>query len=300
MRKALKWIGIVLAGLAGLIVIAVIGLSLSANVRLNKTYRIEPAPLTIPDDHDAIARGEYIFNVSCAGCHGVDLSGTNFFDDPAIGYFPAPNLTAGEGGIGGYYSDTDFVRAIRHGVGANGKALMVMPSSAYWYFSDEDLGAVIAYIKSAPAVDNVHDEKNLKLLGRILMSVGAFGDVLAAENIIHDSSRPNSPQLGITADYGEYLVNTGDCATCHGDNLAGAQPPEPGAPFSPNLTPGGVLSIWTADEFITTMRTGVTPYGKELDGNFMPYKGYGQMTDEDLTAMFLYLQTLPAEESPSN
>ena len=74
----------------------------------------------------------------------------------------------------------------------------------------------------------------------------------------------------------------------------GIRPPEPGSPFSTNLTPGGVLAIWTAADFIETMRTGVTPYGRQLDSSFMPYEDYSRLTNDDLTAMFLYLQSLPA------
>jgi len=298
MKKVLKWIGIVLAGLVGILIVGVIGISISANSRMNKTYNVEPVAVTIPEDRKAIERGEYIYAASCAGCHGDDLAGTGFIDDPAIGYIPAPNLTSGQGGIGSTYNDTDFVRAIRHGISGDEKPLMIMPAKAYWYFSDEDLGAVIAYVKSATPVDNVFEEKKIKLLGRILMSVGAFGEVFAAEVLDHDAARPSAPQSGVTADYGEYLVNTGDCSNCHGANLAGAQSPEPGSPFSPNLTPGGVLAIWMADEFIETMRTGITPYGRQLDPNFMPYEDFGRLNDEDLTAMFLYLQSLPLQETP--
>ena len=293
MKKVLKWIGIVLAGIVGIVIVAVIGLSVSANSRINKAYQVTPAAVNIPDDAAAIKRGAYIFSTSCAGCHGDDLAGTRFFDDPAIGTIPAPNLTSGQGGIGGTYSDTDFVRAIRHGVRADGAPLMIMPSKAYWYFSDEDLGAVIAYVKSASPLDNDLGEKDLKPMGRILLAIGAFGEVFAAEVLDHDGPRPSVPARGTTIEYGEYLINTSDCRSCHGETLAGAKSAEPGAPFSPNLTPDGVLSLWSAADFIETMRTGVTPYGRKLDVNFMPYEEYGRMTDDDLTAMFLYLQSLP-------
>jgi mono/diheme cytochrome c family protein len=299
MKKFAKWIGIMLAGLLGIIIIAVVGLSISANSRLNKVYDVEPETIPISGDQSTIERGKYVYAFSCAGCHGDDLSGTRFFENSAIGYFPAPNLTGGQGGIGGTYSDTDFMRAIRHGIGAEGNPLLVMPSKAYWYFSDEDLGAVIAFIKSADPVDHVLEEKQLKLLGKVLISVGAFGEIFAAEVLDHEALPPPAPERGVTVEYGEYLAYTGDCHACHGADLAGGQSAEPGAPFSPNLTPSGVLSIWTADEFIETMQTGVTPYGRKLDGNFMPYKAFARMTDDDLTAMFMYLQSLPAKETTS-
>lgn len=297
MKKVLKWIGIALSGLVGLLVLALIGLTISANNRLNKIYEVTPAAVNIPTDAATLERGKYIFDTSCAGCHGDNLAGTRFFDDPALGYIPAPNLTAGQGGIGGIYTDADFVRAIRHGLDAGGKPLMIMPSKAYWYFSDEDLGAVIAYVKSAAPVDNDWGEKALKPMGRILLAVGALGDVLAAEGLDHAGPRPAAPNRGLTAEYGEYLVNTGDCRACHGEVLSGGTSLEPGAPFSPNLTPGGVLASWSAAEFIETLRTGITPYGRRLDANFMPYEEYGRLTDEDLTAMFLYLQSLPAMDT---
>lgn len=287
MKKVLKWFGIALAGLVGFLVLAVIGLTASANNRLNKTYEVTPAAVSIPADAAAIERGKYIYSTSCAGCHGDDLAGTRFFDDPALGYIPAPNLTAGQGGIGGIYTDTDFVCAIRHGLDSGNKPLMIMPSKAYWYFSDEDLGAVIAYVKSASPVDNKLGEKALKPMGRILLALGALSDVFAAEGLDHAGPRPAAPNRGLTAEYGAYLVNTGDCRACHGEALAGGKSTEPGAPFSPNLTPGGVLASWSAAEFSETLRTGVTPYGRQLDANFMPYEEYGRLTDDDLTAMFL-------------
>ena len=145
MRKALKWIGIVLGVLVGLIFIFVVFMFSMGTSRLNKSYSVEPAPVSIPEDAAAIERGEYLYATSCSGCHGEDLEGKAVLDDPVLGYFPASNLTNGQGGIGNY-TETDLVRAIRHGVGADGKPLMIMPAKAYWYFSDQDLGAILALI----------------------------------------------------------------------------------------------------------------------------------------------------------
>jgi mono/diheme cytochrome c family protein len=297
MKKVLKWIVIVIGGLVAVVAVAAIGLSFSATTRLNKTYTVQPAPLVISEDAAAIERGAYIYNTTCAGCHGDNLAGTPFFNDPALGSIPAPNLTAGAGGIGDAFSDTDWVRAIRHGIDPQGKPLMVMPSLAFWHFNDQDLGAVIAYIKSVPPVNNDLGQKALKPVGRILLSVGAFGDVLAAEVLEHNAPRPSAPPQAVTADYGQYLVDTLDCRSCHAANLAGGQSSEPGAPPSPDLTPAGTLSIWSDADFIQTMRTGTTPYSRQLDPAFMPYEVYGRLTDEDLTAIFLYLQSLPVTET---
>jgi mono/diheme cytochrome c family protein len=299
MKKVFKWIGIIFAVLILLVVVIAGSLFIKGSSQLSKTYQVQPVAIAIPDDEGSIEHGAYLFSVSCAGCHEDNLSGKVILDDPAIGVLTASNLTAGQGGIGSYYSDTDFTRAIRHGVDAEGQGLLIMPSKAYWHFSEEDLGAIIAYIKTAPPVDNDPGQKSLSPLGKIMLAAGAFGEAFAAEVLDHDAPFAAAPERGATAAYGEYLVNTGDCRACHGPDLAGAQSPEPGSPFSPNLTPAGVLAIWTADDFIETMHTGVTPYGRQLDPNFMPYKYYSRMNDQDLTTIFLYLQSLPAIETNS-
>jgi len=299
MKKVFKWISITLGVLILLVLVIAGSLFIKGSSQLSKTYQVEPVAITIPNDESSIERGAYLFQVSCAGCHSDDLSGKVILDDPAIGYLPAPNLTAGQGGVGNHYSDTDFARAIRHGVDAEGQGLLIMPSKAYWHFSEEDLGAIIAYIKTASPVNNDLGQKSQSPLGKIMLGAGAFGEAFAAEVLEHDAPLAAAPERGTTAAYGEYLVNTGDCRTCHGPDLAGMQSPEPGSPYSPNLTPAGVLAIWTADDFIETMHTGVTPYGRQLDPNFMPYKYYSRMNGQDLTAIFIYLQSLPATETAS-
>ncbi|RMH01649.1 MAG: hypothetical protein D6706_01575 [Chloroflexi bacterium] len=299
MRKILKWLGIILGSLIGLVLILAAVLITIGTSQLNKTYDIEPETIAIPTDSDTIARGQYIYSTTCASCHGDNLAGTSFFDDPALGNIPAPNLTAGNGGIGNTYTDADYVRAIRHGVRPDGTPLMIMPSNAFYYFSDEDLGAIIAYIKNATPQNQPWPAKRLSPMGRILLAAGAFGDVLHAETIDHTGPRPTAPAQGVTAVYGEYLVNTGDCRNCHGPDLTGQQPGEPGAPFAPNLTSSGHLADWSAEDFIAAMRTGQTPDGHEIDGDFMPWEHIGRMTDDDLTAMFLYLQSLPTTTTES-
>ncbi len=92
------------------------------------------------------------------------------------------------------------------------------------------------------------------------------------------------------------MVNTNDCRVCHGPKLNGGKYPDPTIQkISPNLTPGGDLSAWTEEQFITTLRTGVTPHGHNLDNEFMPWKNYSKFSDDELKAIWLYLQSLPAE-----
>jgi mono/diheme cytochrome c family protein len=296
--KILNWIVIIVGGIVGLVAVLAVVLFGVGSSKFTKTYDVTPATVMIPTDASAVGRGQYLFAAYCADCHGNDAGGTAFFSDPSLATFHAPNLTTGDGGVGAFYTDAGYVRAIRHGVRSNGDGLAIMPAQAFWYLSDEDLGAIIAYLKSVPPVDQSWDEKTATPLGKILIGAGVF-DLFAAEHLDHSGPRPGVPTSGITADYGEYLINIGDCRLCHGTDLSGGVGPEPGSPPGPNLTPGGVLSIWSADDFIKTMRTGVTPYGRELDGNFMPYEGIARLKDDDLTAIFLYLQSLPALNTPT-
>jgi hypothetical protein len=95
-------------------------------------------------------------------------------------------------------------------------------------------------------------------------------------------------------EYGEYMVDTNDCRLCHGQAMNGGPFPDPTkTKISPNLTQGGELAFWTEEQFINTIRTGVTPSGHELDTEFMPWKEYRFMSDDELKAIWMYLQSLP-------
>lgn len=289
MKKVLKRIGIVLGGLIGVIILAVLGLSFSANARLNRTYQIQTEMVTIPTDSASIEEGKRLASFYCTGCHGEGLSGTDFFNDPALAVVDAPNLTPGNGGIGNQYSDADWVRAIRHGVDPRGKPLFIMPAKDFYFLNDEDLGQIIAYLKNLPPVDNAANEFSFATIGRVLLGLGVFGDVLNAETIDHTGTRPNAPSASVTTAYGEYLVKTFGCSTCHGAQLSGGQSPDPGMPPAPNLTPGGHLGSWTEATFISTIRT--------RQSEWMPFESLAKMSDDELEALWLYLQSLPASET---
>jgi len=295
MRKTLKWIGIILGGLILLIALALGGMILSTNSRLSKTYEITPEPLSVAIADGDLAVGEHLAEIHCQSCHGDDLGGGAFFEDPALATVDTPNLTAGEGGIGSSYTDEDWVLALRHGVKQDGTSVFIMPSDSFYYLSDYDLAGLIAYLKTVPPVDREIRKASYAPIGKILLALGALGNVLYAETIEHDV-RPPSPPVGMTLEYGEYLVNVHACTACHGEALSGKQPVEPGAPLAPNLTPGGELIGWTEADFIQTIRSGVTPHGHELSGS-MPWKGLRHMTDDELKTIWLYLQSLPALET---
>lgn len=293
-RKILKWIGIVLGSLIGLLVLAFAVLYIIGSAKWNQVHGNHNVPvetITIPTDPASIARGEHIAIIRmCGDCHNEILSGGSE-TVPGLVTLTFPNLTAGGGGVGATNTDQDWVRAIRHGVGHDGRGLVIMPAGIFYYLSDEDLGELIAYLKTLPPVDNEMPPLNLGPLGRVMLALGEAlftgPDVIVID---HDGPRPVAPKPGVTVEYGEYLTHI--CTVCHGENFNG-QTMEKG--LVPNLTPGGEVAFWSEEEFMTTLRMGITPGGHRLN-DFMPWKYVGQMTDDELKAVWLYLQSLPALE----
>jgi cytochrome c553 len=294
-RKILKWLGIVLGSLIGLLIVAFVVLVIIGGAQVNKKYDIPAETISIPSGAEAVQRGEHVALIHyCQSCHLADLSGELSFAVPGLLSIPAPNLTAGVGGVGSFYTDEDWVRAIRHGVGHDGRALWIMPSENFSHLSDEDMGVLIAYLKSVPSVDNELPERQIEPMGRVMVGSGMIPPV-AVDLIDHTAPPTVAVQPGVSVEYGRYLART-MCTECHGANLNGIPfgPPGDQAP-SPNLTPGGEIAFWSEEQFMATLRTGVTPDGRAL-GESMPWPYFGQMTDDEMKALWLYLQSLPALE----
>lgn len=297
MRKFLKWVGIGIAVLVGLVLLLLAYVYIASELRMNRDYAIQVESLAVPNDAASIEHGRHIATIrACIDCHGEDLGGKVLLEDPLIGTIHTANLTSGQGGIGSRYSDEDYVRALRHGVDPEGKPLVVMPANEFYYLSDQDLGAVIAYVKSVPAVDREWPERQqIAMPARALTLAGQL-QPFPAELIDHSGPRPVSPEPGVTVEYGGYLAIT--CTGCHGEGLSGGPIPgtPPDWPEPLNLTPGGELVGWSEADFIQALRSGVTPGGRELDNEYMPWKILGTMTDDELKAVWLYLQSIPANE----
>lgn len=296
-KKILKWLLIVVAAIVVIVALSAWWLISDTKEKFEVTFEVEPRMIPIPDDSASIAKGEKWTKVLCESCHGENLGGHTMFEDPNIGKIDASNLTPGIGGVGAFYTDKDWIRAIKHGVKVNKHGAFVMPSRDFNYMGDNDLGCVIAYLKTLEPIDNETDPPQLTNMTYILAGIGAFGELFDANIIDHNSGSAYVPEAGPTPEYGTYLVNVFGCRTCHGMTLNGGQDPDPNAPPGPNLTKGGRLANWSADDFIATMRTGITPEGKEMD-KAMPWKGLGNMDDYELTAVYEHLMSLPALETP--
>jgi cytochrome c553 len=297
-----RWIGIGLGSVVGLAVLAAGGVYAASESRLNKPYDVDPGDLTIRSDAASIERGRHfaVAIAKCADCHGPDLGGKRVIDDAGLGRIIGPNLTSGNGGIGKTYTDKDWVRALRHGIAADGRPLVFMPADELSGLSDQDTADLIAYVKSVPPVDSDLPMSSIGPVGRMLMVSGAL-PLLAAERIDHKATHPPSQLAKVDADYGKYLAQAGGCMGCHGPGLSGGQVPgtppgDPNFPPATNLTSGGPVGKWSEADFFKALRTGTRPDGTTLHP-FMPWKAAAQMTDTEMQAVWTYIQSVPAKEA---
>jgi len=274
MKNILKWTGIVFGGLIGLALVAGLALYPSGMEKLTRSYPGVPVEAVyIPTDPDAVARGRHISIIwGCTKCHGEDLRGMLLADDPFLGTIPASNLTSGNGGIARSYTDADWIRAIRHGVKPDSRVEVFMYD--YSTMSDRDLGDLIAYLKQTQPVDSDYPAERIGPISALAPVVGLFTP--AAELIAHGAPRPADPVPGATMEYGKYLYAL--CTECHGTSLARK------------------LGKWNQEDFIRALRTGVLPNGKHLSPA-MSSKTFGEMSDVELAALWLYLQNTPAVTS---
>ena len=289
----LKLIGYLAGALVLLTAVGAVTVFVRSNAKLRQTFVVSVKPVSVPADAAAIARGRHIAETrGCSECHGADLGGKTVFANGAMGRVDAPNLTRGAGGVPANFKDEDYIRAIRHGVTTDGRGLFLMPAEEYSTFSDADMGALIAYIKSVPPVDRPRGPVALGPIARLLVTLGKIK--LAAEQIDHANVKPAVVTPAVSAEYGRYLA-TG-CTGCHGPNFSGGKiavgPPD--WPPAANLTPhaDGRIAKWSEADFLKTMRTAKRPDGTELNAA-MP-RAFGKLEESELKALWLFLKTLPA------
>jgi mono/diheme cytochrome c family protein len=283
----LKWGGSGMAALSAVLA-GLIGALLLAGVFKLHARSAPPVTLKVAGTEDQIRRGQSIADGFCSACHsdtgtmtgGLDIG--KHFPLP-VGSFVASNLTpAGELSR---WSDGDIYRAIRNGVDREGHWLIVMSYTNAGKVSDEDIQALIAYLRSLPAAGQPtpNPPDHLSALGLVMLGAGLLptGKPTSTDSIV-------APPQGPTVQYGEYIVSYQDCRECHGQKLTGGTPGQLG-PLGPDLS---LVKQWTFEAFAATMRTGVDPNGHTL-GKEMPWRPIGRMNDETLRALYEYLAHLP-------
>ena len=256
-----------------------------------------------------LERGKYLVNsvMGCLSCHSeVDFgkpgapqkadrlgAGTRW-TDAALPWVIVPNITPDKETGAGNWSDDALARAIREGIGHDGRALFsLMPYPNFSSMSDEDLASVIVYIRSLPAVRNQLPPIKAPFPISFFMKAGP-------QPI---SSIVPTPDQSTPVARGAYLVKMGSCADCHtpserGQPIAGLefaggfvlhQPT--GVVATSNITPDpSGISYYDENLFLRAMHEGKVG-ARQLNAS-MPWRDYGKMTDDDLKSIFAYLRTL--------
>lgn len=289
-RAWIRWPGLVLSGLLGLLFLAVTALALVGFYRLNRapyTYQLSNRSVAVTPEK--IARGEKLAH-TCADCHSstgslpLDGSKDDFMaGGPPAGVLYAPNLTPG--GPLKDWSDGEIMRAIREGVDKDGHPLMIMPSQAFQYMSDADVEALVAYIRSQPAVQRDLPSRNLNVVAALFVGTGMFPSSAQAPI----TAPIVAPSVG-TPEYGKYIAFSGGCRDCHGPEFTGLS--GGGGPSGPNLT--AIVPNWTEEQFIALFREGLDPSGRKISQDAMPWKSYSlSLSDAELKDLFSFLHGLP-------
>jgi mono/diheme cytochrome c family protein len=295
-KKILKWTGIIL-------LLIILALSITTAARQNLKFEAPYPDIKASTDTAIINRGRHLVYSSahCIDCHykgnsdslvklgqEVPLSGGVLFD-LEVGKIYSKNITSDpETGIG-KFTDSEIARALRYGVHPDGRA--VFDFMAFHNTSDEDLTAIISYLRTQKPVKNAVPNHDPNLLGNLVIAymvkpVGPTGEVL--KSVTRDTS----------ATYGQYLaVSVAECNGCHTQrDLSGGFTGEPFAGgneiegyMTPNLTPDSTGRIfgWSKKNFIDRFRM-----GKVIQKSPMPWNSYKRMTDDELTAIYNFLQTV--------
>ncbi|HRW98360.1 MAG TPA: cytochrome c [Cyclobacteriaceae bacterium] len=258
--------------------------------RMNRTYAVKAQSLPITTDSAQLAYGDRLMTAKgCRDCHGEDLGGKVFIDDAPLGFLVGKNLTKGKGGLPSDHDISDWVLALKHGIRKDGKPLLFMPSHEYTLLSEQDMSAIVSFAVTLPEIDREFPEQSVGPVGRVLTDLGKL-PLFPVEMIDHSRSLEKVVTVEISPAYGKYLSTA--CQGCHRPNMKGGDPVAPGFPPVADISSTGHVGKWTQEQFIQTLRTGVTPEGKTLKPTEMPWNMTAAYTDVELKALLAYLQSI--------
>jgi mono/diheme cytochrome c family protein len=282
-----KWAG---TSLLALLSVAVLSASALTSLGMIKQHsRSAPIPdIKIAATPELVARGKDIADGLCGACHsraGTLTGGANLTDELSVPIGPLVSSNLTPAGPLKHWSDGEIFRAIRNGVDAEGRWLIMMSYVNAGRLSDDDIKAVIAYIRSVPAAGNptLDPPDQLNMLGLAMLGAGMLP---SGKPII--TGHVSGPLKGPTFEFGEYILAYQDCRECHGKNLSGGVPGQL-APLGPDLN---LVKDWTLAGFIAAMRTGIDPNGHQISEQ-MPWRSVGKMDDDELAAIYQYLTHMP-------
>ena len=279
MRTVLKWLGRGAMALVVLLVVALAVVYVESERLLRLTYDVPVTEFVIPDDSASILEGGRLARIlGCYnGCHGSEAQGELFVDEFLFATIKSPDLTR----VVATMSPGELKRVIRRGVRANGKSVLGMPAESFYHLTDEDLGSILAFLKSLPPSDGPEASVRLGPVGRAFLALDQFS--LVAENIDPNAQRAGRGDAADPVQLGRYLVTTA-CTECHGPDLKGKSLP---GLKTPSLA---IARAYTLDHFRTLMAIGVTRGGLELDLMArMSRKRFSRLTETEVEAIHAFL-----------
>lgn len=277
MAKLLRWTAYGLVGILALLLVAAAAVWLISSQKLNAKAVARPEHLSAPTPvqlADAERTGRVL---GCFSCHGAGLRGNKMFDEPNVGTIWAPNLTL----VAAHASDEQLARAIRQGIGVDGRSLFVMPSETFQHLSDQEVAALIAMVRSQPHVGGATPHNSYGPIGRLGVVMGKFK---TAPALVADYSTMEPARVGAQYEGGRRLA-TLYCSSCHSADLTGKEV-KPGE-VSPDLT---IAGAYDPEAFKTLLRT-----GKPASGKTLPMMGtvaksdLSHMTDQEIEQLHAYL-----------
>ncbi len=294
MRKAIRIAAIVVALIAVIAIALAVAANLLSERKRSRVVDVTVAPVAYASGDAVLARGKYLYRSrGCMECHGEDGAGRDVVDDPGGLHVKSPNISPGSGSVVKMYTEVDWVRTIRHGVTPARRPMILMPSKDYNRLTDEDLAAIVAYVRSLPPVAGTPADIRLPL---ILKAMYAFDVVKDDAQEIDHALPPSKPvPETVSVAHGQYVANM--CTGCHGSGFSGGTIPgaPPDWPPAANLTSGegSVLPRYdNVDKFKAMLRTGKRPDGSAVS-TVMPFPTLANINDIDAEALYMFMKSLP-------
>jgi cytochrome c553 len=275
--RVLRWLRIGLYSFVGILVAALVVVYALSERKLRRTYPAGGRDIAIPTDAASVTEGKRLAQIrGCAGgCHGQEIEGEVFVDNPLLARVVAPNLSVAMR----EYSTPQLEAIIRGGVRPNGRSVIIMPSDMFSPLTDQDLGKIIAYLRSVPPKTGPTREARVGPLARLMFVMGKFEPVAdgvhRAAILTKEFPLPSDPNA-----HGAYLART-VCTECHGLDLRG----QPGR--SPDLS---IAASYSPAQFTQLMRTGKPRVERELKlMSGVARRRFSHFTDAEIAALHKYL-----------
>ena len=228
------------------------------------------------------ASGERLSRVlGCAGCHGPELRGQDWFEDPEFGVLHSANLTLAARD----YSDAQLERAIRSGVRGDGTPLWDMPSHIFSRLSEADMAAIIAFLRTLEPGGEIPPPMRL---GPEALRLQAAGQFRPEPDKVRATLAAGPPAIEGDHDWARYMIRA-TCAECHGLDLAG-DPDMTGHSPPPPLS---IVSAYSRPQFHHLLRTGEPVGGRTLGLMAMVARNrFSRLSDAEVDAIYDYLSAL--------